>query len=160
MNSMKDYKQLEDFYSNECFDRSEELFLPIHLYGGAYYELSSEYDYEEKAKLKFYRLWVISKKQSSIEKQFSQIAEKWKNETGGFSTTVQKINDSYLDIIGMGKDVVPFILRDLQKPFGTAHWHYALKAITKENPVPEEDLNKNSKIKEAWITWGKNQNLI
>lgn len=96
---------------------------------------------------------------SLIEKQFNKLATKWKNETGIFSTTPQKVfNDSYLDIIGLGKDVIPFILKDMEH--GSAHWHTALKALTKENPVPNEDLSKSKKVREAWLTWGKNNNLI
>ncbi len=92
---------------------------------------------------------------SSIEKKFNNLAEKWKNETGLFSTSIQKVNDTLLDIIGMGSDIVPFILKDLTKPSGTAHWHIVLKAITKENPVSDLDNQKNSLIKKAWIEWGK-----
>src|ERR1035437_230192 len=96
---------------------------------------------------------------SLIEKQFNELAAKWKNETGLYSTTPQKVfNDSYLDIIGLGKDVVPFILKDMQH--GSAHWHTALKALTKENPVPNDDLSKSKKVKEAWLIWGEHNNLI
>jgi hypothetical protein len=97
---------------------------------------------------------------SEVEKRFNYLAEKWKTETGVFSTTFHKVvNDSYLEIIFDGKDFLPFILKDLEKG-GTAHWHTALRIITKENPVPIEDLSKMKKVREAWISWGKNTNKI
>jgi hypothetical protein len=103
----------------------------------------------------------IPKVESELEKKFNEYASKWKDETGLFSTTFQKVaNDTYLDIIGMGKEVIPLILKDMQSVNGTAHWHSALKALTKQNPVEEKDLTKNRKIKEAWIAWGKHNNLI
>lgn len=96
---------------------------------------------------------------NDLEKQFNALAEKWKEETGVYSTTYQKvINDSYLDIIALGKDVVPFILKDMEN--GQGHWHTALKALTRENPVPDEDMNNSKKIREAWVRWGINKNII
>lgn len=109
--------------------------------------------------------WIIqqpkfSSEPSEIEKEFIAYANKWKDETGLFSTTFHKVvHDAYLDIIGMGRDVIPFILEDIQNG-GPAHWHNALKAITKDNPVPDEDLGKTKKIKEAWINWGKKKGII
>ena len=96
---------------------------------------------------------------TALEAQFNKLAAKWKEETGVFGTTYQKIiNDAYLDIIALGKDVVPFILKDLEN--GPAHWHTALKALTKENPVPDEDLNKSKKIRESWLAWGRDNNFV
>ncbi|MBC7553968.1 MAG: hypothetical protein H7257_08315 [Taibaiella sp.] len=96
---------------------------------------------------------------NELEQQFIALAEKWKDETGVYSTTYQKvINDSYLDIIALGREVVPFILKDMEH--GQGHWHTALKALTRDNPVPETDLNKSTKIREAWLNWGRNKNLI
>lgn len=97
---------------------------------------------------------------TELETQFMILAEKWKDDTGLYSTMGKKVvNDTYLDIIGLGREIVPFILKDIQNG-GTAHWHSALKALTKENPVPEEDLHKNKKIKQAWLNWGTNNKLI
>lgn len=129
------------------------------------FENSGMINTETQKVIDSHSLWRIQlpteRKLSKLETQFNELAAKWKDETGLFSTTFHKVaNDAYLDIIGMGKDAIPLILKDLQKPTGTAHWHTALKAITKENPVPVEDLTKNKKIKEAWIAWGKSKNII
>lgn len=109
--------------------------------------------------------WALTKSNkiipnSLLEVQFNELASKWKDETGLFSTTFNKIvNDHYFEIVAMGKEVVPFILRDLQNN-GPSHWHTALKALTKENPVSEEDMKKNKKIREAWIAWGKANKMM
>ncbi|MFC4231250.1 hypothetical protein ACFOW1_05070 [Parasediminibacterium paludis] len=99
------------------------------------------------------------RKISKVEKQFYELAQKWKNETAVYSTVYHKtINNNYLGIIGIGYEAVPFILKDLQK--SADHWFIALKAITKENPVPREDMGNMHKMKEAWIQWGINKGLI
>jgi len=109
-------------------------------------------------------VWIRTEKVqeeiSPLERQFNELANNWRRETGIYSTMFDKINDSYLEIIAMGKDVIPFLLKDMQKPTGTAHWHTALKALTKEDPVLDEDLNKPKKIKQAWIEWGIHKRLI
>jgi hypothetical protein len=97
---------------------------------------------------------------SATEEKFNELAKKWKRETGLYSFTYDKINDTYLDIIANGKEFLPFILRDVQKAEGSAHWHPALKAITGTNPVPIEEMTKNKKIKERWIAWAKENKII
>ena len=103
---------------------------------------------------------ILPKGISELEFQFNDLATKWKAETGLFSIDRDRVNDTFLDIISLGKDIVPFILKDLQKPTGTARWHIALKTLTKANPVLNEELNKSKLIKERWIKWGKDKNII
>ena len=111
-------------------------------------------------KSKIWQLLTSENEVSDLEKKFNELAERWKTETGVFSTTAQKIvNDTFLDILVLGKEIVPFILKDL-KNGGPAHWHVALKALTQENPVASDDLGKNKKIRQAWISWGENKKLI
>ncbi|KAB2922015.1 MAG: hypothetical protein F9K22_12670 [Bacteroidetes bacterium] len=96
---------------------------------------------------------------SKAEKEFLELAAKWRKETRGYSTMLHKaMNNSYLDIIGMGEKVVPFILRDLNNELD--HWFLALKHITKENPVPDADNGSPEKMRRAWIEWGKKRNLL
>jgi len=97
---------------------------------------------------------------SELEFQFNELAAKWKAETGLFSLDRDKVNDTFLDLISLGKEIVPFILKDMQKPAGAARWHIALKALTKENPITNEDLSNSKLVKEKWIKWGKEKNII
>lgn len=149
----------KEYHSNrkECYSYEKE--------SQSSTQVSEEWGYLTKNERFSFSVHMIKKLNpsyiSAIEKQFNQLATKWKDETGIYSTTFHKVaNDAYLDIIGMGKVVVPFILKDMQSLYGTAHWHSALKALVKENPVPEENLTKNRKIKEAWIEWGKRKKII
>lgn len=95
----------------------------------------------------------------TIERQFNELATNWKKEIGGYSTMAHMaLNNNYLDIIAIGPSVIPYILKDLQKTPG--HWHIALKHLAKENPVPNSDLRKMEKIRQAWLAWGKDKGLI
>lgn len=102
---------------------------------------------------------VIGSASLAIEREFKELSQKWKDETGLYSTPMQKVNDTYLEIIAKGKPYVPLILKDLQKG-GSFYWHIALKAITGQNPVPNNDLKNSKVVKTAWIEWGKRNKLI
>jgi hypothetical protein len=64
----------------------------------------------------------------------------------------------YQQIIGMGKDVLPYILEELQRE--PDHWFWALEAITQENPVAPEAAGRVRQMAEAWIEWGKQRGHI
>ena len=139
----------------------------VKIYWSSYYlpkNKSEEYETSLDKNCKIKKSWSIISipvfHTTELEIMFNELSEKWKDDTGLYSTTTKKVvNDAYLDIIGLGKDVVPFILKDM-KNGGPAHWHAALKALTKENPVSDHDLNKNKKIRDAWLRWGETKNLI
>jgi hypothetical protein len=96
---------------------------------------------------------------SSIELQFNKFANDWKKQTAIYSNTLHITrNDNYLDIIGMGKEALPFILKDLEK--SPDHWFVALKAIAKENPVPKEAYGNIEQMRHYWLQWGKTNNII
>jgi hypothetical protein len=90
----------------------------------------------------------------SIEQKFQRLAAVWRAETGHLSSTTQMFNHpAYREIIGMGEEVVPSLLRDLEKE--PDHWFAALKAITGAQPVPSEDRGRIDKMAEAWLRWAK-----
>lgn len=99
----------------------------------------------------------------TLEERFIQVARSWKKETAGFSFAAKKItNEHYLTIIGMGvtmgEPIIRLILQDLQK--GVEHWNYALKKITKQNPVSKEHIHDLRHIRDTWLKWGKENNLL
>lgn len=103
----------------------------------------------------------ISPQPSAFEKQFYSLSKKWKKEVGGYSTMIHITgNDNYLDIIGMGKDVVPLILKELEKE--ADYWFVALKHTAKPDtdPVPDDHYGDIEKMREDWLNWGKEQKLI
>jgi hypothetical protein len=98
-----------------------------------------------------------------VEDRFLQLAKTWKRETAMFSVVRDKIiNPNYLEIIGLGRTfkdtVLKLILKDLQK--GEEFWHYALKSIADENPVPKGMVNNLSIVRDCWLKWGEGQHLI
>lgn len=70
----------------------------------------------------------------SAEEEFLRYERKWKQETQYVSSLSDKyLHSSYADIIGMGPRAVGPILRSLRRQ--PNDWFYALRAITKADPV-------------------------
>ena len=91
--------------------------------------------------------------------QFQTLAERWKRETRFFGSVEDKVlHPSYQRIIGMGAVAVPMILDDLDLN-GPADWFWALTAITGENPITEDMAGNMNSMTEAWLRWGKANDL-
>jgi len=58
----------------------------------------------------------------------------------------------------MGRGAVPLILAELRKK--TEHWFWALKAITGEDPVREEDRGNLERMAQAWLIWGARNDYL
>ena len=94
-----------------------------------------------------------------LQGRFQILRDDWKSKTRHLSNTAQiALIFSYQQIIGMGPDVVPLILRELQKE--TDHWFWALEAITGENPVSEQDAGEMQATAQAWLEWGQRHGLV
>lgn len=92
--------------------------------------------------------------ESELKDQFRRHADKWEHETAYLSATPMRVmHQSYQSIIAMGPDVLPLLLRDLQDTH--RHWFWALRHLTGEDPVPQDDRGKVDKMINAWIAWGK-----
>ncbi|MBU1426290.1 MAG: hypothetical protein KKH12_14005 [Gammaproteobacteria bacterium] len=95
----------------------------------------------------------------AIEETFNTLRTQWRDETEFLSSPYEMaMNESYQQIIGLGESVVPLILQDLAK--SSDHWFWALKAITRHNPVNEQDAGDVSKMAKAWLAWGKTEGYI
>ena len=90
----------------------------------------------------------------SVEEKFSALVEEWKLSRGPESSVARiSMSLAYQQIIGIGPEVVPLILRELS---GTIdHWFWALNVITGANPVPEKSRGILPEMAKAWIEWGK-----
>jgi hypothetical protein len=62
---------------------------------------------------------------------------------------------AYRQIIRMGPDVVPWLLRELEQE--PDHWFRALHALTGADPVPLESRGKVQEMAQAWLRWGHAQ---
>lgn len=94
------------------------------------------------------------------EKIFKLFSDKWKLETKYLSIT-QKIveHSAYQKIIEMGEYSVPHILNEIQKGEVDYNWNFALRAITKADPV-KKGSDSYEEINNDWLAWGKNEGII
>jgi hypothetical protein len=94
-----------------------------------------------------------------LKKRFDFYNSIWKNETI-FSSSISEItnNSAYRSIIGLGQEVLPFIIDDLKT--NDNHWFYALEALTGQNPIKENHKGIVPLMKNDWIEWAKENNLI
>ena len=85
---------------------------------------------------------------------FRQLADTWREETGGLSSPSQiAAHPAYQRIIGIGEPALPLIFEDLQTRGG--HWYLALRAITGASPVPPEVSGRARLVRESWLQWGR-----
>ncbi len=89
-----------------------------------------------------------------VNQKFTTLAARWRAETAWTSSVSQTVmHPAYQEIIGMGRDVVPYLLQALaQQP---EHWFWALRAITGEDPVRPEQRGQIDAMTQAWLQWGR-----
>jgi|HubBroStandDraft_2_1064218.scaffolds.fasta_scaffold767949_1 hypothetical protein len=94
-----------------------------------------------------------------IGRQFQELLESWRDETAGLSSTTRIVmNDAYQKIIGLGEPAVPLLLRELAN--GADHLGWALRAITREDPVPRDAAGDVERIAQIWLEWGRENDKI
>ena len=69
------------------------------------------------------------------------------------NVTQKCTHPAYQQIIGMGWEVLPLILRDLKE--SNADWFWALTAITGANPISTEIAGNITRMTEAWLQWAR-----
>jgi hypothetical protein len=95
-----------------------------------------------------------------LQARFDELKEKWIVESCHISSVDQMISfDSYQEIIRMGWDAVPLLLRELDTPEPN-HWFYALRIITGEDPIPKVDRGRIKKMAEHWLQWGRQRSFV
>ena len=93
-------------------------------------------------------------KPKEIEILFQQLVNQWQQETRGISSSTELIlHPAYQQIIGMGREIIPLLLRELEQKSG--RWFWALQSITRENPVPLESRGKTKEMTKIWLDWGR-----
>ena len=90
----------------------------------------------------------------TVEERFRLLAAAWDRDTALLSSMSEaNSHPAYQEIIGLGPEVVPLLLRDLEE--NHTHWFAALRAITGANPVPKSAAGNVPKMTEAWLRWAK-----
>ncbi|MEH1942661.1 MAG: hypothetical protein V7L01_20930 [Nostoc sp.] len=93
-------------------------------------------------------------RQIDLEITFTALVNQWRQENRGVSSTNQmSMHPAYQQIIGMGEAAIPLLLRELEKK--TGRWFWALKSITREDPVPSEHRGNTKEMTKAWLDWGR-----
>ena len=94
-----------------------------------------------------------------IQRRFASLVQRWHTETGGVSVSDRRImHPAYQQITGLGPRVIPVVLRELEaRP---DYWFWALRALTGENPVVEEDAGILPRMVDAWLNWGRARGYI
>ena len=97
-----------------------------------------------------------------LERIFNRLVQSVLSETRSESSTHRiAIHPAYQQIIGLGQPAVPLLLREIEMRSG--RWFWALKSISREDPVPAGDSpqgrlchrGKTKKMIDAWLAWGK-----
>jgi hypothetical protein len=90
----------------------------------------------------------------TIEERFRRLEAAWRADTYVLSSFTKIVgHPAFQEIIRLGDDVVPLMLRDLEER--PRLWVWALPEITGENPVAEEDAGNIARMSEAWLKWGR-----
>jgi hypothetical protein len=109
-----------------------------------------------EARLHYYM--PISRQRQSVAERFRELVGIWKAGTAPLSSaTEMATHPAYQQIIGLGRDAVPLLLRELQRE--PDHWFWALKAITGVDPVEPRQRGQIGEMAEAWLRWAREQGL-
>jgi len=85
---------------------------------------------------------------------FMKHSAEWRKDCAHLSSASEMAtHPAYQQIIGMGREALPFILQELERE--PDHWFLALRAITQEDPVPEEHRGRIKMMADDWIRWLK-----
>jgi hypothetical protein len=91
-----------------------------------------------------------------LHQRFQDLAVAWKQERGPHSSSARLAEHlAYQQIIALGPDVVPLLLRELERQ--PDHWFRALHALTGAYPVPAASRGKIQEMAAAWLDWGRAQ---
>lgn len=98
----------------------------------------------------------ISRFRSNTTFRFLSLLRTWKEETKYLSLIYQKVmHPAYLEMIGMGPQIVPLLLEELGRE--PNFLFPALAAITGQNPVRREHQGDIEKITQDWLDWGRRE---
>jgi hypothetical protein len=104
-------------------------------------------------------LLAESQGKDDVELEFTELMKEWKTSRKATSlSSTMAMHPAYQRIIGLGKAALPFILRELQSTLD--HWFWALKAISREDPVPSESRGNMSEMRAAWLEWGRKKGYV
>ena len=94
----------------------------------------------------------MSRSSKDLAAKFYALQREWEQETAHLSNATQiAIHPAYQKMIGMGKDILPFIMNELATRPNL--WFWALKSITGEDPVPPRLRGRIKEMANVWLWW-------
>lgn len=95
---------------------------------------------------------------SRLRNRFDELVLRWKMDTEVMSSSSQVLsNESFRRIVGLGNQVLPFILAELQRS-GDPEWIEALSEIAGFH-FWSRDSSENDLI-DKWLHWGRERDLV
>ncbi|MGD0388713.1 MAG: hypothetical protein ABSC42_07135 [Tepidisphaeraceae bacterium] len=115
---------------------------------------SYRFGVECKKKPERYFAFVGGRKRKfgSLSAKFHALVNDWEDAHLGRSTTDYN-HVAYAQIIGIGPQAVPLLLKKLED--GDGDWIYALKCITGEEADTPDMHGNADKVISAWLKWGR-----
>ena len=96
---------------------------------------------------------------TTMEDRFAELVTEWRKGIGGLSSPrAITSHPAYQRIIQMGEAALPMIFQELRENGGW--WYPALRALTGEDPVPDEAKGRPPLNREAWLEWGRRNGYL
>ena len=96
----------------------------------------------------------VTPTKETVEQRFRFLADTWHKAVAHLSSTTKRnSHPAYQEIIKLGPEVVPFLLRDMQDHL--THWFFALSEITGANPIPAAAAGNVPLMVDYWLRWAK-----
>jgi hypothetical protein len=103
---------------------------------------------------------TVSDASETLEQRITRLLARWREETAPLSSSTRRhAHPAYQEIIALGAEALPFLLRDLERT-RDGHLSKALAAITGAHPVPAEARGRIAEVAEAWLRWAREQGLL
>jgi hypothetical protein len=97
--------------------------------------------------------------EKELARDFERYKLQWKVQRSPASAPEDIIRGwPYRAIIALGPEVIPLLLRELEKE--PDDWFWALAILTGANPVPEDGKGKFAEMTKAWLAWGRENDYI
>jgi len=102
---------------------------------------------------------LISRQWANPATRFFRLKQEWEEATAPLSSITEiAMHPACQQIVGMGPIAIPFIMRELENR--PAHWFWALKSITMEDPVPPDKRGRIGEMAKAGLIWGREHDYI
>lgn len=105
--------------------------------------------------------WLDARKdlleQKALKDRFEFLRDAWWEGTKYSSSTNDTVeHPAYQELIAMGDEILPFVLKDLEET--NRHWFHLLATVTGQDAA--QGLTKVREAASAWVAWGKKEGYL